>query len=467
MAKSKPTVRIDLQSGRLDLIFPTSDDRDNFMDVFQDLIGLYDAQLGSGDYDAYHLTGPDTELGHTDLIPDHTKNDEEFKEYYCNFCEEWLYFKAVIQFENHITKCKEKYRPNLLTLDDEFVYIEPVHDIPIRPKIIDESPFVVTVTHPKTVKKGGEVYVVFKVSTQTTQERYRESTDGDYPFKYIVYRRFSDFSNLRRSLVNYNPLASVPPLPSKSMMNRFNRNFLATRGSKLDQFLNVIVKNPLLNESDELFKFLTMKLHNGAREVEPTDSKGYISILTDNSLAIAIENKLSSALNSNGYGEHHTIAEQEYSTLLQSMEKWKITPKKIPYKKYITLVTGGSDSGKTSFANNFFGLSIKAIKFGPNSTENNFTIMESVPEKEFRKYKSEAHGDFPSFKDDELLDIVEDINSDPRYGFVFVYLDTQNSLTRYSGILSAIETQLRRYNRVQTILINENYLKEDDRYNTM
>lgn len=59
-----------------------------------------------------------------------------------------------------------------------------------------------------------------------------------------VIRRYSDFCELRRSLIAQFPGAYIPPLPEKKAVGRFKEDFVAKRMRGLQYFLEEILKSP-------------------------------------------------------------------------------------------------------------------------------------------------------------------------------------------------------------------------------
>lgn len=74
----------------------------------------------------------------------------------------------------------------------------------------------------------------------------------------IIRKRYSEFDDLRQRLVKTfpNSAAAVPPLPPKSMISRFQPNFLERRREGLSYFLNCVLLNPEFSGSPVLKEFV-------------------------------------------------------------------------------------------------------------------------------------------------------------------------------------------------------------------
>ncbi len=78
----------------------------------------------------------------------------------------------------------------------------------------------VTVSNPCKITEKGRSYVVYTVSSGND----------------CVYRRYSDFTWLNKEISRQYPLESMPYLPEKQTLGRFDINFLETRRKQLEKY---------------------------------------------------------------------------------------------------------------------------------------------------------------------------------------------------------------------------------------
>ena len=72
-------------------------------------------------------------------------------------------------------------------------------------------------------------------------------------------KRFSHFIALRAAMVEAKPGLVIPPLPEKSVMNRFESDFVEDRRLMLEVFLNRVVNHPVAVMLPALAQFLGWK----------------------------------------------------------------------------------------------------------------------------------------------------------------------------------------------------------------
>ena len=111
---------------------------------------------------------------------------------------------------------------------------------------LSDKKLIVTVKNPKEKDGGvfGKNYVLYEVHTD--------------PFNWVVYRRFSDFDNLRKLIAKHFPSFYVPPLPNKKIGNRrFEKDFIIKRMKFLNLFINNLVKSESFKCSEILISFLS------------------------------------------------------------------------------------------------------------------------------------------------------------------------------------------------------------------
>eukprot|EP01126_Amoeba_proteus_P066012 TRINITY_DN9485_c0_g1_i7.p1 TRINITY_DN9485_c0_g1~~TRINITY_DN9485_c0_g1_i7.p1 ORF type:complete len:435 (-),score=82.94 TRINITY_DN9485_c0_g1_i7:885-2189(-) len=291
--------------------------------------------------------------------------------------------------------------------------------------------------------------------------------------RYTVHHRFSEFVELRSTLMTTNPMASVPPAPTKSVFSKFNYEFLNSRADELNTFMYAISCNPYLFRSAILREFLTKEIHGMAKvEDKGTNASsagvngGSLITISDNPLLSTAEGFVKYLLvGQSGVpgGGFFSAMEEDYEKVKELMKRWNVIPSKLPFEKFAILVQGTTSAGKSSYVNNFFGLTVK--KAADCQQDICYTICEVVSVSTFRHYinkTSDPNFVFRQFQPQELKYPLQDIQSDWRYGHVFTYLDSPTTLSRYG-------TQLQYYSHVisaaslfQTVLINEAYLADGD-----
>ena len=130
---------------------------------------------------------------------------------------------------------------------------------------LSDKKLIVTVKNPKEKDGGvfGKNYVLYEVHTE--------------PFNWVVYRRFSDFDNLRKLISKHFPSFYVPPLPNKKIGNRrFEKDFIIKRMKFLNLFINNLVKSESFKCS-EIKEFMTQQPSAYVEEYKTLDGKVTIS----------------------------------------------------------------------------------------------------------------------------------------------------------------------------------------------
>ena len=81
------------------------------------------------------------------------------------------------------------------------------------------------------------------------------------PLNFQVRRRYSDFEWLRQILQNYFSSSVIPPLPKKNKIgpDRFDESFLMKRKRYLEKFLNSLLYDPIIKNSQILYDFLSIE----------------------------------------------------------------------------------------------------------------------------------------------------------------------------------------------------------------
>uniref|UniRef100_A0A096M7E6 Sorting nexin 7 n=1 Tax=Poecilia formosa TaxID=48698 RepID=A0A096M7E6_POEFO len=112
----------------------------------------------------------------------------------------------------------------------------------------------VTVDNPESHISAIETFITYRVVTRTTCSEFDSS-------EYEVRRRYQDFLWLKSRLEENYPTLIIHPLPEKfvmkSMVERFNDDFIETRRKALHRFLNRIADHPILSCSHHFKVFLT------------------------------------------------------------------------------------------------------------------------------------------------------------------------------------------------------------------
>jgi hypothetical protein len=108
----------------------------------------------------------------------------------------------------------------------------------------------VRVTDPQKVHTSGitkaQGYVTYVIETKSPEGRILKAV-----------RRFNQFDWVRNQLRVEYPEFLTPPLPEKSLLDRFADEFVEYRRRELERFLRRVLENPILSESPSLKRFLT------------------------------------------------------------------------------------------------------------------------------------------------------------------------------------------------------------------
>jgi len=102
----------------------------------------------------------------------------------------------------------------------------------------------VSITDPKT--ESGTTFSGKFVSYQVTTR----------PLSWSTRRRFNDFKWLRGVLATMYPTAMIPPLPDAKTSGRFEQEFIMSRLSLLEKFINAVLRNDLLRSCKFVEGFL-------------------------------------------------------------------------------------------------------------------------------------------------------------------------------------------------------------------
>ncbi|XP_043960220.1 sorting nexin-7 isoform X1 [Gambusia affinis] len=138
----------------------------------------------------------------------------------------------------------------------------------------------VTVDNPESHISAIETFITYRVVTRTTRSEFDSS-------EYEVRRRYQDFLWLKSRLEENYPTLIIHPLPEKfvmkSMVERFNDDFIETRRKALHRFLNRITEHPILSCSHHFKVFLTEEELAPHRKLGP----GFLSRMSETMRAMA------------------------------------------------------------------------------------------------------------------------------------------------------------------------------------
>mmetsp|Transcript_21349 Transcript_21349/g.29365 ORF Transcript_21349/g.29365 Transcript_21349/m.29365 type:complete len:583 (-) Transcript_21349:54-1802(-) len=146
---------------------------------------------------------------------------------------------------------------------------------------------------------------------------------------------------------------------------------------------------------------------------------------------------------------------QDYKAVDALMTEWEIPNRYRPFRKNVVNLIGTISSGKSSFVNFFYGLYVKKVALSQLDTH--WTIVEMVSEDEFKSLVG------PNYRYCKLTpaDIMgsDGVESEKRLNRLILYLDPNDTLSRYEQFTSFAET-FRNHRLVRTILINGAYLDQ-------
>eukprot|EP00011_Vannellida_sp_DIVA3-517-6-12_P015199 CAMPEP_0114627266 /NCGR_PEP_ID=MMETSP0168-20121206/12209_1 /TAXON_ID=95228 ORGANISM="Vannella sp., Strain DIVA3 517/6/12" /NCGR_SAMPLE_ID=MMETSP0168 /ASSEMBLY_ACC=CAM_ASM_000044 /LENGTH=453 /DNA_ID=CAMNT_0001838597 /DNA_START=226 /DNA_END=1587 /DNA_ORIENTATION=+ len=138
------------------------------------------------------------------------------------------------------------------------------------------------------------------------------------------------------------------------------------------------------------------------------------------------------------------------------MKKWEVPNRHKPFAKNVVCLLGTTSSGKSALVNHFFKTGVKKVAVFQLDTH--FTIIETVPEAEFRRIVGQQHYQ-PRAMDDATLDApVEDHFSDSRRNVVYAVLDTASTIARHEQFEN-FSSVFRKHELINAVLINERYLR--------
>ena len=107
----------------------------------------------------------------------------------------------------------------------------------------------IQVTEPEKIDGGffTKAYITYLIKTN--------------PLNLSVRRRYSDFEWLRQILLVFFSSSIIPPIPKKNKLggDKFNESFLLKRMRTLEKFLNYLIEDPVIKNSQILFDFLSIE----------------------------------------------------------------------------------------------------------------------------------------------------------------------------------------------------------------
>eukprot|EP01133_Synstelium_polycarpum_P015332 gene15332-18171_t len=316
--------------------------------------------------------------------------------------------------------------------------------------------FDIDVKDPRTNEEDGKAYVSYGVTGKFKDDKGITELN--------TRRRYKEFEWLHSqlSLPSNSMHARVPTLPQKSMIqfwNKTDQTAVVKRCFQLDSFMKEISRSvPFRNHpATKLFmstRPITLQTNAIVDFIGNTLSPHIPQTVGMNDTPLVDQNFI-----------YNSDIERDYWLIRRLMKKWDLLPKKLPFPKFLVVVLGTTSAGKSSFINNFFGMQVKRSAIGQLDTH--FTLVETIPKDQFALLSdklSDTRVEKPKkFTKEQLNEkITTEPMSDPRYGHVFLYMDTAYTLSRYDAQLSRFDNVISQYGLVRSILINEEYLSGTD-----
>ena len=106
-----------------------------------------------------------------------------------------------------------------------------------------------------------EVTVGEKISGKMFSKAYIKYSIFTSPLNLKVARRYTDFEWLRQTLLYLYSANIIPPIPKKTKMgkNKFEETYIIKRTRTLERFLNLLMEDPILKESQIIYDFLSIE----------------------------------------------------------------------------------------------------------------------------------------------------------------------------------------------------------------
>lgn len=163
------------------------------------------------------------------------------------------------------------------------------------------------------------------------------------PFNWNVRRRFSDFEWLRQTLVNHYNYCLIPSVPKKPknlnkiMNEKFDKEFLSKRSRNFEKFLNYIIIDPILKNTQLIYDFLYLEKDDEFQKMKKSYDKLKVTtfniskiLTTDGKTTIEINDekekyfndiKESTSLNENILKKINTIIKALKEDLINASDK--------------------------------------------------------------------------------------------------------------------------------------------------
>jgi sorting nexin-1/2 len=131
----------------------------------------------------------------------------------------------------------------------EDVYPDDIVDVPLKDDSssqVNEQEAFCVVSKPERLGEGINAYIAYNITTKDKAGNSRSCT-----------RRYSDFDWFHELLKFEYKHLIIPPLPEKTIFDRFASDFVEYRRKELERFLKRILVHPELSQSRSLHLFLT------------------------------------------------------------------------------------------------------------------------------------------------------------------------------------------------------------------
>ncbi|XP_049849447.1 uncharacterized protein LOC126318684 [Schistocerca gregaria] len=143
-----------------------------------------------------------------------------------------------------------------------------------------ESTWQVSVSGPRKQGENLDQYMTYTITIKTSHPDFIDK-------EFNVVRRYSDFEWVRNRLISSFRGYIIPPLPEKTIINRFDEEFIVYRRRELERFLKRIVLMEDLLRSDDLVTFLQgpehkfVQLKSATTEQKMPYHRGFIGLIKD------------------------------------------------------------------------------------------------------------------------------------------------------------------------------------------
>jgi len=157
--------------------------------------------------------------------------------------------------------------------------------------------------------EGMSAYVTFTVHTRTTLPQFKQA-------EFSKTRRYRDFLWLHAHLQERHRGILIPPIPEKSITEKFSPEFIEFRRRELEKFLKRVVAHPVLVTSQHLQIFLEAP-DSAMQEAKVTHQTGGLLNSVTNFFGVKVMNSLAPAIEVDMWfdGKTRYIANLESSLL--------------------------------------------------------------------------------------------------------------------------------------------------------